>query len=569
VASTAHGPRPAALWRWWLRHGLGPVLVRWWRRLGLRARVTLIAALGLLVALIVGDLLLLNTLRVSLTHSVDASAKSGASEVAALIDADRLPVPVPVAAGITIQVLNSAGRISDVSPQADWVVPLVSPARARALADGGDAMLVHGAPFDMPSLLRVAVVKADGGHLVIAAVPFSEASGSLNVVARGLVIGTPVLFLVFTGAIWLVTGQTLRPIGALRRGAAKVTATGQVTDLPVPEARDEVRLLAVTLNDMLSKLAAAQQRQRALVSDTAHELRSPIASIRTQLEVALDFPAGQDWETTARDVHADVLRLARLAEDLLLLARLDEQAGHEPAQRGTPVDLVALCRSAICRYADAAVPVSYELVSSPAYATPVAQDRPDAADSADARDTADTADARDTADTADARDTADTADARDTADSPEDVRVPVTGDWERLDRLLVNLVDNAVRYAKSAVTISVRQGGGWAELSVTDDGPGIPAADLERAFDRFARLDDARSREGDEAGGAGLGLAIVRATAQACGGIARLEAAAPPPGLRAVVRLPVRAPAGAAATAAAPDAGKADKEMPTGRPGPA
>jgi signal transduction histidine kinase len=382
-------------------------------------------------------------------------------------------------------------------------------------------MLVHGAPFDMPSLLRVAVVKADGGNLVIAAVPFSEASGSLNVVARGLVIGTPVLFLVFAGAIWLVTGLTLRPIGALRRGAAKVTATGQVTDLPVPEARDEVRLLAVTLNDMLSRLAAAQQRQRALVSDTAHELRSPITSIRTQLEVALDFPAAQDWETTARDVHADVLRLARLAEDLLLLARLDEQAGHEAPHRGAPVDLVALCRSAVCRYADAPVTVS------------CAPDAPDAPGTlADAPDAPD--------------------DRKDGLGARADVAVLVTGDWGRLDRLLVNLVDNAVRYAKSAVTISVRRNGGWAELSVTDDGPGIPAAGLERAFDRFARLDDARSREGDEAGGAGLGLAIVRATAQACGGTAHLEAASPPPGLRAVVRLPL-----------------STQEMPSGRPEPA
>jgi len=495
--------------------------VRWWRRLGLRARVTLIATLGLLVALIVGDLLLLNTLRVSLTRSVDASAKSGASEVAALINADRLPVPVPVAAGITIQVLNSAGRVSDVSPDADWMVPLVSPARARALANHDGTMLVHGAPFDMPSLLRVAVVKADGGHLVIAAVPFSEASGSLNVVARGLVIGTPVLFLVFAGAIWAVTGLTLRPIGALRRGAAKVTATGQVSDLPVPEARDEVRLLAVTLNDMLSRLAAAQQRQRALVSDTAHELRSPIASIRTQLEVALDFPAGQDWETTARDVHADVLRLARLAEDLLLLARLDEQAGHEAPPRGTAVDLIALCRSAACRYADTRVPVR----CAPAAGAQL----PGTADAV--------------------------ADLPGAPGARADVPALVTGDWERLDRLLVNLVDNAVRYAKSAVTISVRRDGGWAELSVTDDGPGIAAADLERAFDRFARLDDARSREGEEAGGAGLGLAIVRATAQACGGTAHLEAASPPPGLRAVVRLP--------------GTGKRDREMPSGRPGPA
>jgi signal transduction histidine kinase len=123
----------------------------------------------------------------------------------------------------------------------------------------------------------------------------------------------------------------------------------------------------------------------------------------------------------------------------------------------------------------------------------------------------------------------------------------VAGDRARLDRLLVNLVDNAVRYAKSAVLVSVGQAGAWAELAVTDDGPGIPAADRERAFGRFARLDDARSRDGDEAGGAGLGLAIVRATAQAYGGTAALGPArptdsggsGPATGLRAVVRLPL------------------------------
>ena len=333
---------------------------------------------------------------------------------------------------------------------------------------------------------------------MIAAVPFSEASGSLSVVARALVIFTPVLFLVFTGAIWLVTGSTLRPIGALRRGAARVTATAMPSDLPVPEARDEVRLLALTLNDMLSRLAEAQQRQRALVSDTAHELRSPIASIRTQLEVALDFPATQDWETTARDVHADVLRLARLAEDLLLLARLDEQAGQasqagQPGRGGQSVDLAELSRSVVCRYADASVPVTVVVPEAPATGEGVV----------------------------------------------------VAGDRARLDRLIVNLVDNAVRYAKSSVVISVTRDGSWAELAVCDDGPGIPAADRDRAFDRFARLDDARSRDGDEAGGAGLGLAIVRATAQAYGGTAALEPATPAgdlpgsgTGLRAVVRLP-------------------------------
>jgi signal transduction histidine kinase len=127
--------------------------------------------------------------------------------------------------------------------------------------------------------------------------------------------------------------------------------------------------------------------------------------------------------------------------------------------------------------------------------------------------------------------------------------VVVAGDWGRLDRLIVNLVDNAVRYAKSSVVVSVTRDGPWAELAVTDDGPGIPSTDRERVFDRFARLDDARSREGDDAGGAGLGLAIVRATAQAYGGTAVLEPASPATpagdisgsvtGLRAVVRLPV------------------------------
>jgi signal transduction histidine kinase len=534
------------LGRWWLRHGLGPLVIRWWRRRGLRSRVTLTAALGLIVAFVAADLLLFNALRVSLTRSVDDSARSGATETQSLINANRLPNPVPVPTGITVQVLGADGNITDVSAGADRLVPIVPVAQARALARSGGAVEVPGAPFDMSPLLRVLVVPANGGQLVIAAVPFSEASGSLTVVARALLIFTPALFAVFTGAIWLVTGSTLRPIGALRRGAAQVTGTGVPADLPVPEARDEVRLLAVTLNDMLSRLAEAQQRQRALVSDTAHELRSPIASILTQLEVALDFPATQDWETTARDVHADVLRLARLAEDLLLLARLDEQAGLSGAnggragsgdatRRGVPVDLAELSRSVVCRYGDARVLVTAVMpgVSAGDLGDPTSATAPGAKGGT----------------TPGAGGSAGTGDSTGEAVAIGGTAV-VIGDWERLDRLLVNLVDNAVRYAKSSVVVSVRLDGPWAELAVTDDGPGIPATDRERAFGRFARLDDARSREGDEAGGAGLGLAIVRATAQAYGGMAVLEPAqsANPPagdisgsvtGLRAVVRLPI------------------------------
>jgi signal transduction histidine kinase len=314
-------------------------------------------------------------------------------------------------------------------------------------------------------------VRTTDGHVVIAAVSFAQVHDSLATLARALFVGTPLLFGLLALAIWLVTGYTLRPIAALRRGAAEVTGTGVPRDLPVPPARDEVRLLAVTLNDMLSRLADAQQRQRDLVSDTAHELRSPIASIRAQLEVALDHPDGLDWAETARDVHADTLRLARLAEDLLLLARLDGQ--H---LRRAPVDLAALCGSAVAGYAAARVPVRASVLEGGV----------------------------------------------------------VAGDQDALRRLLVNLLDNAVRHAASQVCVSVSAAAGWAVLTVTDDGPGIPATDLERVFGRFARLDNARDRTGEE--GAGLGLAIVRSTAEAHGGSAFLEDAGP--GLRAVVRLP-------------------------------
>ncbi|MGH3286969.1 MAG: sensor histidine kinase [Streptosporangiaceae bacterium] len=458
--------RPGARWR---RPG------GWWRRRSLRARLTLITSAGLALALAAAALLLVNALRLSLIRGLDDSARQGAAEVAALIDQNRLPDPVPVGSGtITIQVLDARGRITDVSEGADRLVPLLPAAQARTAAQTGQGAMLSGPPLDMPSPLRVVAVGANDGQVVVAAVSFAQAGDSIATVAKAVFIGTPLLFGLVALAIWLVTGYTLRPIAGLRRGAAEVTQTGIPRHLPVPPARDEVRALAVTLNDMLSRLADAQQRQRDLVSDTAHELRSPIASIRAQLEVALDHPDGLDWAETARDVHADTLRLARLAENLLLLARLDDQR-----IRRSPVDLAAVCGSVAARYGAARVPVR--------------------------------------------------------ADAP--APCPVSGDADALGRLLVNLLDNAVRHAADAVSVSVRAQDGWAVLVVADDGPGLAAADIERAFGRFSRLDDARSRDGQE--GAGLGLAIVRTTAQAHGGSVTLGDARP--GLCATVRLPLAA----------------------------
>jgi len=448
----------------------------WWRRRSLRARVTMTTTVGLAVALVAAALLLRGALLASLTREVDGTARQGAREVATLASTNQLPDPVP-AGTLTIQVLGPGGRIVDASPGADRLVPLLSPGQAATLARTGRAVPLDGRPFGIPYLMRVVAVPAAGGQIVLSAAEYTQVIDSMATLSRALLVGTPVLLLLLAGATWLVVGSTLRPIAALRRGAQMVTATGKARELPVPEARDEVRTLAITLNDMLARLDAAQRRQRGLVSDTAHELRSPIASIRAQLEVALDHPGQQDWPQTAQDVLADTLRLARLAEDLLVLARLDEyQARTAP---GRPVDLAALVTEETERSAGGRVPVMAR-TAAPCI---------------------------------------------------------VTGEAEGLRRMLRNLIENAMRYAKSRVDVAVRREAGEAVLTVSDDGPGIPPADRERVFDRFVRLDDARSRAETETGGAGLGLAIVRTIARTHGGSAYLEGATP--GLRAVVRLPL------------------------------
>ena len=454
---------------------------RWWRRRSLRARLTIITTAGLAVALILGAMLLRATLRASLTRDVDNTARQGAREVAALANANRLPPLLLVPGTLTVQVLDPRGYIFNASPGADRVVSLLPPRQAAANAVTGRAVLLNGRPYDIPYTMRVVAVRTRSGDIVIAGVSFEPVTDTVQTVTRALLVGTPVLLLLLAWVTWLVVGSTLRPISALRRGAQVVAGTGRPSTLPVPEARDEVQVLAVTLNDMLARLDAAQQRQRDLVSDTAHELRSPIASIRTQLEVALDHPEQQDWTETASDVLADTLRLARLAEDLLVLARLDDRGTRPPPGR-RPVDMSALAAEEAVRSAGARVPV-----------------------------------------------TASTSD-----------RCVVTGDPDGLRRLLRNLIENALRYAKSGVDVTARREGDDVLLSVSDDGPGIPVKDRERAFDRFVRLDAARSRDGQEAGGSGLGLAIVRATALAHGGSAGLEDASP--GLRAVIRLPAAIP---------------------------
>src|ERR1700753_1636399 len=392
-------------------------LARWWRRRSLRGRLTLTDAAGLAGALGGLAAVVMTTLSLELQTGTDNSARQTGREVAALVDANRLPNPVPVAAGIAVvQVVNAQGRIVAASAGADRLVALLPRAQAATLGPSRAGALLDGRPYGLPETLRVVAVPGKRGETVIAAVSDDAVHDTLTTVAHVLAVGRPLLRLLMIWVSGLITGPTLRPITALRRGAEQVTAAGGPQGLPVPEARDEVHSLAVTLNDMLSRAGGAPARQRQFISDTAHELRSPIASMRTQLEVALDHPESRECDQTARDVLADTLRLARLAEDLLALARLEE-SGERARPTGGPVDLAALVHGIPDGYAQAPVAV--------------------------------------------------------VADAPAPCRVP--GDPEALRRMLVNLVDNAVRYARSRVTVAARPSGDAVVVTVTDDGQGIPA----------------------------------------------------------------------------------------------
>jgi signal transduction histidine kinase len=311
---------------------------------------------------------------------------------------------------------------------------------------------------------------------VVAAV-FAGVQDSIRTLRTGLVIGAPLLLAGAALVSWWVIGWTLRPVEALRQGAAEITGTAAASRLPLPAARDEVRRLAETLNDMLARLAAASDQQRAFVSDAAHELRSPLASLRTQLEVAGRLSRSPELTELSADALLDVERMSGLVDDLLLLARLDEAAARRPPQR-EPVDLYGVAAGLLGRYRGARVPVTLQ----------------------------------------------------DAAPGPAPT---VLGEPDRLGRVLANLVDNAVRHARAAVHIEVSTVDGRVWMVVSDDGPGIPATDRGRVFDRFTRLDGARDRR---SGGAGLGLAIVGELVRAHGGTVTLADAEP--GLRATVQLP-------------------------------
>lgn len=293
----------------------------------------------------------------------------------------------------------------------------------------------------------------DDDQTLVLAVAIDDDAETLATVATLLAIAVPLLLLLVAVTTWLVVGRALRPVERIREEVDGITAERLHQRVPVPETADEIAALATTMNSMLDRLDAAATAQRRFVSDASHELRSPLATIRQHAELAQAHPEVTSIGELAEVVSEEGLRLQGIVESLLLLARLDEGA----STRGEAVDLDDIALGEVRRLRAAGLDVDGSGIAA----------------------------------------------AR------------VHADPRLLGQLVRNLADNAVRHSRGRVAIGVVPADGHVFVMVEDDGAGVPVEERERIFERFVRLDEARSRD---AGGSGLGLAIARGIAVSAGG---------------------------------------------------
>lgn len=452
-----------------------PALRRMWPTT-VRARATVGASVVVAAALALASFALLGLLEANLLRNAENDARRQAETVAQLAATGKLGRARLPARGVEfVQVVSADGRILFASPNLPGVAAL-PPARPGAPAARFHTWNLR--PLDGEHRQRVVQVitdTPDGMATVYAGASLREVDAADDTTTAALVIGMPLLLATVALVTWRVTGHALRPVEEIRAEVAAISDRDLHRRVPVPATRDEVARLAETMNATLDRLEASGMRQRQFIADASHELRSPITVLRTQLEVALAVRDPELWPELIGGALEDIERLQHLAADLLLLARID---AAQPVT-AEPLDLTALVREVVdTRHGDR-VPVRVRL----------------------------------------------------------DPGVQVTANALWLGRVVTNLVDNAQRYADRRVDVTLRATSGQrprvAVLEVVDDGPGVPAADRERIFERFTRLDDSRSRDH---GGAGLGLAIARDLSTHHGGTLTAEDSAR--GARLVLRLP-------------------------------
>lgn len=448
----------------------------WWSRRSLRARLTAAASVVIAAGMLLASALLLWRVHSSLVANLDAAVIQQARTVAVDSGNGALNRTLPNAGdgAATVQVVAADGTILATSANVDN--PRQQLFRVSGATDDATVSTAKQAGGDRDDLYRVAVLKANrpaGPVTIYAALPTAGVNESTGELAAALAVGGPLLVLVLAAAGWFLVGRALHPVEAMRRQAASINGTDLGGRLDQPIARDELGRLADTFNELLNRIESAAGRQRQFVADAAHELRSPIASLQAQAEVAARHPDPASSTARAEGIVTDAQRLSHLVDDLLALARLDASPRHHRQV----VDLDDLVLGEARRLRDRGPRVDTGHVSAG----------------------------------------------------------QVLGDPSALGRVVRNLLDNAVRHAASVVTVRLVADSDAVTFVVADDGSGIPEADVERVFERFTRLDDARSRD---AGGAGLGLAIVRDVVESHLGTVRLEDN--DPGARFTVTLPAQ-----------------------------
>ncbi|MGH9041134.1 MAG: ATP-binding protein [Acidimicrobiia bacterium] len=436
-----------------------------------RNRATMAACLVVACFFIGASALFLALLRQSLVEILDDSVSELAEDVVSEVEQDVLP---PVLGSNDddsfIQVVDDSGMVIARSDNLRGLGPVAG-------VPGAAGVQTVTLDIGGGGVFRVVTLRTEGrdGPVTVSAGSTTDFVEEEIVLARSLLAtGLPLLILLVATTTWIVVGRALRPVEAIRAEVADISARDLHRRVSEPPTGDEVARLAATMNAMLDRLEWSSERQRRFVGDASHELQSPLAALRADLEVALAARKGEngDWTGVARRLLGDVERQEALVQDLLFLARSDEDTG---ARKHVLVDLDDVVLSEVDRLRLRAATVDTSAVSG----------------------------------------------------------ALVRGHRTDLARVVRNLLENAVRYARSQVTVTLGVEDQWAVLVVEDDGPGIPAAERQRVFERFARMDSARSRQ---LGGTGLGLAIAREVIVDHDGSISIEDSAG--GARLMVRLP-------------------------------
>jgi signal transduction histidine kinase len=417
------------------------------RRSSLRLRYAMMASLFAAVTFVASGAFAITRYHDSLVSAVDNSVRATAN---ALADQARKaplpdPIPMPVASGVPrVQVLNGAGQVISGDPASVRDPPLLALARAQS-----QQVVSVSQPASLPerraAVVAVRASSRAGPVTIIVAASLDPADTETNqALELSALLGA--LSVTVVGVVaWLTAGRTLRRVELMRAQVEAITASGDPGRRVTDAGTDELARLSSTLNEMLAAMSRSSERQRRFVADAAHELRTPLAGLSTSLEVAISHPETAADGSWVAELADGHRRLGRLVNDLLVLAGLD---GDAPRHR-QPVDLAGVVTDGTRRL----TPPGVELVSG------------------------------------------------------RIEHAVVSGDESQLTRVVTNLVDNALRHARSTVQVALASEDDAAVITVADDGPGIPAADRDRIWDRFVRLDTDRGRA---SGGSGLGLALVK-----------------------------------------------------------